>query len=70
MTHQFEIQEVNNCQRQIEKVLQKYADLITQKGVYGTPPRAGKCLMMEIRQSNLFLLKHIADELGVELKYR
>ena len=53
---------------QVEKVLQKYVDLIMEKDVYMTPPRAGKHLNMLIRQSNLSLLKHIADELGVELK--
>ena len=53
---------------QVEKVLQKYVDLIMGKDVYMTTPRAGKCLNMQIRQSNLSLLKHIADELGVELK--
>ena len=53
---------------QVEKVLQKYVDLIMGKYVYMTPPRAGKYLNMQIRQSNLSLLKHIADELGVELK--
>lgn len=53
---------------QVEKVLQKYVDLIMGKDVYMTPPRAGKCLNMQIRQSNLSLLKHIADELGVKLK--
>ena len=51
-----------------EKVLQKYVDLIMEKDVYMMPPRAGKCLNMLIRQSNLSLLKHIADELGVKLK--
>ena len=39
-----------------------------EKDIYMTPPRAGKCLSMQIRQSNLSLLKHIADELGVKLK--
>ena len=53
---------------QVEKVLQKYVDLIMGKDVYMTPPRGGKYLNMLIRQSNLSLLKHIADELGVELK--
>lgn len=53
---------------QVEKVLQKYVDLIMRKDVYMTPPRAGKYLNMLIRQSNLSLLKHIADELGVKLK--
>ena len=38
---------------QVEKVLQKYVDLIMGKDVYMTPPRAGKCLNMQIRQSNL-----------------
>ena len=41
---------------QVEKVLQKYVDLIMGKDVYMTPPRAGKCLNMQIRQSNLSLL--------------
>ena len=50
------------------KSIAKYVDLIMGKDVYMTPPRVGKCLSMQIRQSNLFLLKHIADELGVELK--
>lgn len=53
---------------QVEKVLQKYVDLIMEKDVYMMPPRTGKCLNMLIRQSNLSLLKHIADELGVKLK--
>ena len=53
---------------QVEKVLQKYVDLIMRKDVYMASPRAGKCLNMLIRQSNLSLLKHIADELGVKLK--
>ena len=61
-------QEAIDCQCQVEKVLQKYVDLIMEKDIYMTPPRAGKCLNMQIRQSNLSLLKHIADELGVELK--
>ena len=61
-------QKVIDCQCQVEKVLQKYVDLIMRKDVYMTPPRAGKYLNMLIRQSNLSLLKHIADELGVELK--
>ena len=61
-------QEAIDCQCQVEKVLQKYVDLIMGKDVYMTPPRAGKCLNMQIRQSNLSLLKHIADELGVELQ--
>ena len=53
---------------QVEKVLQKYVDLIMGKNVYMTSPIAGKFLDMQIRQSHLYLLKHIADELGVELK--
>lgn len=61
-------QEAIDCQCLVEKVLQKYVDLIMRKGVYMTPPRAGKFLDMQIRQSNLSLLKYIADELGVELK--
>ncbi len=61
-------QEAIDCQRQVEKVLQKYVDLIMRKNVYMIPPRAGKFFDMQIRQSNLSLLKHIADELGVELK--
>ena len=61
-------QEAIDYQCQVEKVLQKYVDLIMRKGVYMTPPRAGKSLDMQIRQSNLSLLKHTADELGVELK--
>lgn len=61
-------QEAIDCQCQVEKVLQKYVDFIMGKDVYMTPPGAGKCLNMQIRQSNLSLLKHIADELGVELK--
>lgn len=61
-------QEANDCQCQVEKVLQKYVDLIMRKGVYVTPPRAGKWLDTQIRQSNILLLKHIADELGIDLK--
>ena len=61
-------QEAIDCQCQVEKVLQKYVDLIVGKNVYMTPPIAGKFFDMQIRQSHLSLLKHIADELGVELK--